>query len=183
MYYIYEIYNDVTQRRYIGLTQYPNKRFQQHQILLHTKKHTAENIVADCIKYGEEHFSFRIIDTANSKSEGLMKENKHILMSKSYVPEFGYNGNDSRFRRPSKSVKCNDSELSRRIKKQGYYLRDVSWKLGLSYHIFIMKLNHPDLFTENELSNLNEYLKITKRERTLVSWNEYCRRMKIAGQQ
>lgn len=178
MYYIYEIYNDVTQRKYIGLTQYPQKRFEQHLKLLKAKKHTAENIVADCIKYGVEHFSFRIVDTAKDKEEGLKKEKQHILSSNSYVPEFGYNGKDSRFRKPTPFKKCPDNEIARRIKEQGYLLREIPWRLGIRYREFLVKLNAPDLFTESELIRLNKVLEITSRQRQEIHWREYIERMK-----
>ena len=165
MYYIYEIYNLVTQRRYIGLTKNPESRFKAHLVNLRNGKHTAENIIKDYAKYGEESFIFRIIDTANTKEEGSEKEGKYIFRLKTYVPEYGYNGHDSRFFRQRLSLKAPDNELRREIRKKGYLLKDVSHELNLKYSHFIAKLNNMDDFSEEELCTINDFLKITARQR------------------
>ena len=165
MYYIYEIYNDITQRRYIGLSSNPARRYQRHLTLLRNHTHTAENINKDFIRFGECHFSLRILDTANSKEEGLVKEKRYILRKQSYVPDYGYNGNDPRWNRkhPPKAIK--DSELKRKIQMQGYYLTSIPYVLGITYSVFVAKMNHPECFTNSELEKLNEYLEINNVER------------------
>ena len=165
MYYIYEIYNQVTQRRYIGVTADLKKRFKGHLTNLRNATHTAENIVKDFVKYGEDSFVFRIVDMADTKEEGLNKERKYILKLKTYVPEYGYNGNDKRFFQKKFSRKAPDTELTREIHKKGYRYRDISLMLKLKYTYFIAKLNHPENFTEDEITKINDFLKITARQR------------------
>lgn len=165
MYYIYEIYNDVTQRRYIGLTCCPQKRFKCHLALLRNHTHTAENMVSDFIKYGEEHFSFRLIDNANSKEAGLIKERRYILTNQSYVPEYGYNGNDPRWRKSNCAKAIQDSDLKRKIQSQGYRLYNIPFLLGITYSVFVTKMNHPECFTNEELRKLNDWIEISQRER------------------
>lgn len=165
MFYIYEIFNDVTQRRYIGVTKNPQKRFKSHLSFLRNHKHTAENIVSDYIKYGEEHFFFRLIDEAETKEEGLKKEKRYILKFQSYTPENGYNGNDPRWSKKHSPGAIKDSDLKRKIKKQGYKLCNIPCLLGISYSVFVSKMNNPDDFTNEELQKLNKYLEINQGER------------------
>lgn len=165
MYYIYEIYNDVTQRRYIGLTKNPRPRFHCHLTLLRNRKHTAENIVSDFVRYGESHFSFRLIDNAKTKSEGLSKEKRYILKFKSYVPEFGYNGNDQRWSKKHPIEAIKESDLKRKIVSQGYHLYKIPYLLGITYSVFVKKMNHPECFTGEELKKLNEWIEISEAER------------------
>lgn len=165
MYYIYEIYNLVTQRQYIGMTKNTKERFKAHLINLRNGKHTAENILKDYTKYGEESFVFRIIDTAMTKEEGLKKEGKYIFRLKTYVPEYGYNGNDRRFYRQHLNLKAPDIELTREIRKKGYKLKDISRELNMKYVHFISKLNHFENFTEEELCKISDFLEITAHQR------------------
>lgn len=173
MYYIYEIYNSVTQRKYIGLTYDPKSRFRQHLIQLKNGTHTAENIVADYVRHGQDSFSFRLIDTAKTREEGLNKEKRYILRLKTYVPEYGYNGNDNRFYHSKPIIKCKDSELTRKIKAQGYLLHNLYWKFGGSYNSFINKLNNPENFTEDELNKLIEYISVKAVERYMREVKEW----------
>lgn len=158
MYYIYEIFNDVTNRKYIGLTKEPSKRFKSHLLDLKNHTHSAEGIIKDYIRYGKEHFFFRIIDTANSKEEGFKKERHYMLKKRSYVPEYGYNGNDPRWNRkhPVKPIK--DSELKRMITDKGYKISKIPWLIGIPYPQFVTKMNHQGLFTVEEMEKINKLI-------------------------
>lgn len=173
MYYIYEIYNDVTQKKYIGVTKDFKKRVEVHMTNLRTKKHTAEGIIEDLVRYGISHFSFRIIDFADDKKEGLRKERRYIELFNTYVPEYGYNGNDSRYRKKHPVMKSPDNSLTRKIKKQGYLLHEVSWHIGISYRVFMVKLNNPNLFTDSELDALNKFIEISARDRYRRTFGEH----------
>lgn len=172
MYYIYEIYNDVTQKKYIGLTKNYKKRIEKHLTDLRTKRHTAEGIIEDLVKYGISHFSFRIIDFANDKEEGTKKERRYIEQLKTYVPDYGYNGNDTRYKKKYPVMKCPNTALTRKIKKQGYSLYELYWRLGISYRELLVKLNKPELFKDDESKKLYQYIEISKRERFRKNiWN------------
>lgn len=159
MYYIYEIYNDVTQRRYIGVSKRPTIRFQQHLNQLRKHTHTAEGINEDYVMFGEEHFIFRLIDTASTKQEGLLKEKRHIINNCSYNPEYGYNGNDPRWSRKPTSKPILDSELKKAIEGKGYKLSDIPWILDIRYSTFVTKMNHQELFTADENFILQDLIK------------------------
>ena len=176
MYYIYELYNDVNHKRYIGLTKNILQREKVHFSRLKSRKHTAEGIIKDVVLYGISHFSLRVIDTAENKQDGLKKERRYMERYGTYVPEFGYNGKDSRYKRFEPQIKCNDSELRRLIAKQGYHLNSFRFIVGLPYKKFIVKLNNPELFTDEEMSALKKYLEKSSSERwreSLVEINKY----------
>lgn len=165
MYYIYEIYNDITQRRYIGLSANPIRRFRTHLVQLRNHTHTAENINKDYIQFGENHFFLKIVDMAKTKEEGLAKERRYILKYQSYVPDYGYNGNDPRWSRKHSPKAIKDSRLKQKIKMQGYELTSIPYVLGITYTVFVAKMNHPECFSKSELDKLSEYLEITNAER------------------
>jgi hypothetical protein len=128
--------------------------------------HTAEGLNEDYVRYGLSHFSLRLLDFSDTREEGLKKETRYIHLYQTYVPEYGYNGNDQRFKgNPISHLKCPDNELTQRIKKQGYTLHQAYWKLRISYRSFVVKLNNPDLFTDEELRTLNEFLSLSSNER------------------
>lgn len=73
-FYIYEIFNIVTQKRYIGMTQSIQRRCMAHLADIRARRHTAEGIVADYIKYGEESFQFKVIDLLVQKTRPKLKK-------------------------------------------------------------------------------------------------------------
>lgn len=177
MFYIYEIYNDVTQRRYFGLTENIAKRTEQHLRCIKSRTHTADGIIKDAVLYGIDHFSVRIIDTADTKAEGYKKETYYMHHYKTYHPEYGYNGDDARFHKKHPIPKINDTELTRRIREQGYKVIRVHHILKIPYQVFVAKNNY-GLFTDEELAKLNEYLKITKKERDIRICRQSARRLR-----
>lgn len=96
MYYVYEIYNDITQKRYIGYTKDYKVRFQAHFYDLKNHTHTAEGINKDAIRYGLDHFVFRLLEITEDKFTALRLEREYMIKFKTYVPEFGYNGHDNK---------------------------------------------------------------------------------------
>ena len=158
-FYVYEIVNKVTQRKYIGMTKRPKSRFYGHLSNMKRGLHSGENIVSDYIKYGRDSFYFRILETVSTRQEAYNLETKYIFKYQTYVPEFGYNGNDQRFTcNHSIPQKCSNTELGKRIHEQGYLLRDVSHLLNLSCRVFAAKVNNPECFTEAELKKIDEIL-------------------------
>lgn len=177
MYYIYEIYNDVTQKRYIGLSERPARRFQRHLTQLRNHTHTAEGINKDFIQFGEEHFFLRIIDKADTKEIGLIKEKHHIINSRSYVPEYGYNGHDPRWNKRVRTKAIDDSELKKAIIEKGYKLSEIPWILNLRQPVFAIKMNNQELFTKEEMEALEDMVKNTP-----MDWwkrNEYLKGIKL----
>lgn len=74
MYYIYEIYNKVSGKKYIGMTTDHFKRYSQHMQLLSRGEHTEKVMQKDYVMYGEDSFDYRLIDFADDKSSGFKKK-------------------------------------------------------------------------------------------------------------
>ena len=175
MYYIYEIFNDVTQRRYIGQTKNLMVRHKTHMTMLKHGRHTAENMQADAVKYGVDHFFFLILDTAETSNGALKKERRYMEIFKTYHPDYGYNGYDSRFCPKRPHFKVAENSLTNKIKEQGYLLRDIKSLLHMDYNALVVKLNNPSLFTKNQSEKLNDYIEISKKER-VEKWLKEFRR-------
>lgn len=153
-YYIYEIYNDVTQKKYIGLTSDYKNRFYSHMLNLKNGTHTAEGIVKDCVKYGIEHFSFRLIDTALTEYEGREKEKHYMVLYQTWNPEKGYNGLDQRFKvakLPQYKLKLNDNLITQLLRRRCMGLHSLAKYMNMDCNLLFQKLNNPMLFTGQEL--------------------------------
>lgn len=167
LFYIYEIVNDVTQKKYIGMTSRPSVRYIGHLSALRTGKHTGEGIVADYIKYGAKSFHYSILDTATTREEAAKKEEIYMRRYNTYVPEFGYNGKDPHFKTKYYNLpKCSDTELAQRINSMGYKLKDVAHYLGISCRMFANRVNHPEMFSEEDWEKIEEILSTHKYGKT-----------------
>lgn len=90
-YYIYLITNLINSKKYIGRT--TRLRFQQRwtEHLSESRKlHKKEPLYRAIRKYGEENFSFEIIDTAKNGKELALLESKYIIQYDTLCPK-GYN--------------------------------------------------------------------------------------------
>ena len=103
---IYCIRNNVTGRVYIGMTQNPQRRFEQHLSALRGRKHKNELMQEDFDRYGSV-FSLEILDTDARCQEHA--EQKWILKFKSYDKRYGYNYKDPSI-----------------FRKDGYYAKAVA---------------------------------------------------------
>lgn len=173
-FYIYEIFNIVTQKRYIGMTQSIQRRCMAHLADIRARRHTAEGIVADYIKYGEESFQFKVIDFASTKDEAKAKEGKYMRKFNSYNPDFGYNGRDNRFLNNKHVPSCSHTELAKLISEQGYKLKDVAHHLNMNCREFSVRANNPALFTEQEVEQMNQLLKVHRRKRGIILGGCIC---------
>lgn len=116
-YYIYEIYNDITQKRYIGMTGHIKDRIRMHLKTLENYEHSSREMIKDRIKYGLDHFSFRILEIVYNRRKGFQREYYYMRKYNTYVDELGYNGHDPRFTtsaRRSKAVR----ERKRKAKQE-----------------------------------------------------------------
>ena len=103
---IYCSRNNVTGRVYIGMTQNPQRRFEQHLSALRGRKHKNELMQEDFDRYGSV-FSLEILDTDARCQEHA--EQKWILKFKSYDKRYGYNYKDPSI-----------------FRKDGYYAKAVA---------------------------------------------------------
>ena len=88
---IYKITNLINNKIYIGqTTQEPHIRFNRHK--RSAKDDNPEIVICRAIKkYGEENFSFEIIEENTPYEQLSLKEGNWILHYKSNQKEFGYN--------------------------------------------------------------------------------------------
>lgn len=86
--YIYKITNIINNKCYIGQTKDYIKRFSAHKNSLRKNKHDNPHLQSAWNKYGEENFSFDILEYTENYNE---KEKYYIAYYKSDNLEFGYN--------------------------------------------------------------------------------------------
>ena len=112
---IYCIRNNFTGRVYIGMTQNPQRRFEQHLSALRGRKHKNELMQEDFDTYGSV-FSLEILDTDARCQEHA--EQKWILKFKSYDKRYGYNYKDpSIFRKDGDYTKAVAKVLNVKMNK------------------------------------------------------------------
>ena len=86
--YIYKITNKINSKCYIGQTKNYTKRFSAHKNALRKNKHDNAHLQAAWNKYGEENFSFDIIEHTEDYNN---REKYYIAYYKSDNVEYGYN--------------------------------------------------------------------------------------------
>ena len=70
MAYIYEIINDVNDKRYIGKTEFDiNKRFAEHCNDAFRERNKGRPLYKAIQKYGIEHFSIQLIEETDNPEE------------------------------------------------------------------------------------------------------------------
>lgn len=84
---IYIIRNHINNKVYIGLTNDPQKRWRQHQMMPYNNK----PLYKAMRKWGLENFSFQILLEGLSRKEACEKEIEYIKIFNSTNPNFGYN--------------------------------------------------------------------------------------------
>lgn len=105
---IYKLECSKTGRVYIGKTQNPKTRREQHFSSLKSGKHPVKLMQSDYNKYGEESFDFAVLEIVERKPVEIdlnqtrytdsLREKELMEQYKSYLPEQGYNYGDANFR-------------------------------------------------------------------------------------
>lgn len=93
MEYIYLIKNNVTNRRYVGRTSSPSKRFKQHFTALVGKRHPNELMQYDFERFGIDSFETEILEVSDNFTR-TSAEGKWMLEFKTYDTKYGYNYKD-----------------------------------------------------------------------------------------
>jgi hypothetical protein len=149
------------------MTSNPIRREQQHIYALKRGEHRAENMQADAVKYGIEHFKMRILEVKEDRREALDTEQRYMYLFQTYHPDTGYNGKDYLFQESWERVQKNripDNIITSTIRrKTSKTFEGMRWAIGInsmSKKEFYAKLYNPRLFSEDELSIIAKELKL-----------------------
>lgn len=85
VYFIYKLECKANNKIYVGRTVIPRNRFAAHKNALKRGDHPNKGLQMDFNRYGEENFTFTIIDT------GRNSEIKNIKKYNADDPKYGYN--------------------------------------------------------------------------------------------
>lgn len=88
---IYKIENITNGKVYIGSSKNIENRWKQHKTLLRSGKHHSQHLQYSWNKYGEDSFSFEVIEDDISQEELLIKEQYWMDKLQAYNPQKGYN--------------------------------------------------------------------------------------------
>lgn len=87
---IYQIYCKESNKRYIGSSNFINKRWDNHKYKLRRNAHCNEHLQSAWNKYGEKAFIFSILEECSVENL-IEKETYYVELFKSHKSEFGYN--------------------------------------------------------------------------------------------
>lgn len=73
MYFVYKITNKVNEKKYIGITSDIKRRFYQHVWMLRNNRHHSIKLQRAYNKYGEDSFSFDIIEEVDCDADQIAK--------------------------------------------------------------------------------------------------------------
>lgn len=108
---IYKIKNLKTKKVYVGSTTQPERRKSQHFVALRSDSHHNYKLQADFKKYGEENFSFYVVEDLGVVGTRVLlrKEEEYIAKQKS-----PYNIELKPYSNPYKPSKAQSKELKKK---------------------------------------------------------------------
>src|SRR4051812_30827959 len=111
---VYALECAVTGFSYIGCTAgKPGKRMREHRCLLNKGKHSATKMVADWQQYGEQSFTFKVIESLPDGADVAAKRAAELYWQNKYASEGRlYNPIISSFNFPSKEAQAKGIEAS-----------------------------------------------------------------------
>lgn len=144
MYYIYEIYNKVTGRKYIGMTQNHSYRYSQHMSQLKYGTHTEKVMQKDYVLYGEDSFDYRLLEIVEEKKLAHKREVHYMIINKTHSEEYGYNSQDTIFNKYQNNNDPVNSQniFYQKIKETGMPLCKFAAELGISRKALIHGITH-----------------------------------------
>lgn len=175
MYYIYEITNSVTGRKYIGQTINHVKRFNAHMANLRKGVHKERLMQRDYVLYGEESFDYKLLNYASNHQESIKLEKHYMIVNKTYDEEYGYNSQDAYFNKYQNSKPPINSQnyFYQVIKEKGVCLTKVAEEVGISLRTLIRNLNNPKSFNVKGFTKFVEVLGLDKEKAiTYMGWNK-----------
>lgn len=168
MYYVYEIFNKVTGRKYIGMTFNHWKRYRAHMSCLKSGRHTERQFQKDYVLYGEDSFDYRILEVVDDKKTAHQREIHYMNINKTYLDDYGYNSQDVIFnkyqtKKVNESVNCQNF-FYQKIKETGLPLYKVAKIIGISRKSLIHGITHPGKMQARAFTRLVNFLPLTKEE-------------------
>ena len=166
MYYIYEIYNKVTKRKYIGMTLNYEKRFNTHMNHLRYGDHTERLMQKDYVLYGRDSFDYRLLEMVNDRTYAHQREKHYMTIFKTSYDEYGYNGQDVIFNKYQNTNESVNSQnyFFQKIKETGLPLYKVAEKIGISRKSLIRGITHIKSMKMSAFLELINLLNIDKKE-------------------
>ena len=166
MYYIYEIFNKVTDRKYIGMTTNYQKRFETHMTNLRYGKHAEKVFQRDYILYGRESFDYRLLEVVEDRVFAHEREKHYMKLFKTIWEDYGYNSQDSCFNKYQNSADSVNSQnfFYRKIKESGQSLQMVAEQIGMTRKSLLYGITHTGSMKAIDFMNLVNYLDLNKQE-------------------
>lgn len=157
---IYKIENLINGKSYIGQSNHILRRFREHRTGLNTKIKHGKHFISAWHKYGQEHFSFDVveicdesslnekeiyyIDTFNSFNNGYNETSggegtRNVIRSKewSLKQSLAHSGKKNPNSNPNKNRKISDiiiKEIKQSIKDGNNTLKEIATKFEISYN-------------------------------------------------
>lgn len=157
MLYIYKLECTANKKVYIGRTSMPSFRAQTHISALIGNRHKNKALQQDFNIYGADSFTFEILEMAEKRSCCLDRdlEGDYMRKYKSYLEEYGYNGNDPRFTRDKEktdptSFRSNVKEL---CKKKGVSVAKLERDCNLANGSVRKWREGPNIFTAKRIAD------------------------------
>jgi group I intron endonuclease len=165
-YSVYKIKNKITNQYYIGVDSYYPKRLKQHQTSLRNNKHRNKHLQSSYNKYGNENFSFKLLESCISREIMLIKEIEYIKYFKSLKNGFNYTigGEGSIGYKHSKESLFKMSSWKRTITDEWRNNISKATK-GIKKKKGIKRINHP---------NYNKWLGGEKHPVSKLTFKEIC---------
>lgn len=173
MYYIYEIFNKVTGRKYIGQTINHYHRYKNHMSNLKRGLHKEKLMQRDYILYGENSFDYRLIDSAQSYSEAIKKEKHYMIVNKTHEEEYGYNSQDAYFNKYQSTKKPVNTQnfFYQKATAKNLPLVQIANQIGISRATLIRNMVNPKKFSVKGFKTFIEVLGISPDEAVLyMGW-------------
>lgn len=90
---VYVITNHANGKKYVGCSQNVAYRFKQHMSGLRHHRHNNKNLQKDYDEYGEEQFSYEVVDEKHEPFHQT-EERSWMIKLQTYDERFGYNYKD-----------------------------------------------------------------------------------------
>ena len=88
---VYEIVNEINDKKYIGSTNSRKKRWARHRSMLRDDCHTNQHLQNSYNKYGKDNFQFSIIEEVKDEKDLLDRENFYLKYWNYHAADMLYN--------------------------------------------------------------------------------------------